>query len=171
MKNYWILTSLMLLLGFKTQAQKLTVTTIYATAQRVTREIPETDRTYSSTTLREVTPRLEPEVLMLSTNKSKLHFRIQGNISSSGHQVRNVSGIRYEKGEQNDKEITLKYYVEIKNKPGKEGALIKGYNYTKDMSYRIPKGVKRLKIELYEDHLNLSAATKSKCIAVKTFDF
>jgi len=170
-KNYVILPTLLLLMVFKTQAQRLTVTTIYAAPQRVNNEIPETGRTYSTTTLREVTPRLKPEILMLSTNESKLQFRIQGNIRSSGHQMRHIRRIRYEKGEQDGVEITLKYYVEIKNKPGKEGALIKGYNYTKDISHRIPKGVRIVKIELYEDYLEVSAATKSKCIAVKTFDF
>lgn len=160
----------MLLLGGKTQAQKPKVTTIYAAAQRLTREVPETGRIYSSTSLREVTARLEPEILMLSKNEGILQFRIQGNIRSSGHQVRHIRGIRYEKGEQGATEVTLKYYVEIKNKPGKEGALIKGYNYTQDISYRIPKGVKRVKIELYDDRLDVKAAVKTTCIAELNVD-
>lgn len=170
MKNHVILAALMWLSMFKIQAQKLIVTTIYAAPQRVISEVPETGRTHSSTILREITPRLEPEILMLSTREATLQFRIQGNIRSSGHQMRYLRRIRSEKGEQNAKEIALKYYVEIKNRHGKEGALIKGYNYYKDISYRIPKGVKRVKVELYDEHLNISTVSKPKCIAEKTFD-
>lgn len=47
--------------------------------------------------------------------------------------------------------ITLRYFVELQRKPGKENANLVGYNYTKDEIYKIPHNVKIIKIESYED--------------------
>ncbi len=46
----------------------------------------------------------------------------------------------------------LKYFVEIKLISGKEGANLRGYNYTKQETYKVPKGVKVIHIELFEDY-------------------
>ncbi|MCJ7936070.1 MAG: hypothetical protein MUW56_21190 [Chryseobacterium sp.] len=108
---------------------------------------------------------------MLSKNAETLKFRIQRNISSGGHTIHQVRKIRFEEGEQNGNSITLRYYVEIKKVPGKESADVKGYNYTKDESYKIPDDVKIIKIELYEDRINDTSDTKPKRIAQQTFNF
>ncbi|MDR2236758.1 MAG: hypothetical protein LBE92_11600 [Chryseobacterium sp.] len=171
MKNLMILTSFLALAGCKTEAQKLKISTVYAKPERVEREVPETGSVHTFTTLKEVTVRLEPGIFMLAKNKETLKFRIQGNIYSAGHTIHRVTKIRFEKGEQNGNSITLKYYVKIKKNSGKESAEVRGYNYTKDETYRIPDDVKLIKIELYEDRTNDPSDAHPKLIAQKTFNF
>ncbi|AZA85208.1 hypothetical protein C1637_15180 [Chryseobacterium lactis] len=165
-----ISTSFLTLLSCETDAQKLKIATIYAAPKRVVKEIPETGKTHIYTTRQEVTERLSPMILMLSKNAETLQFRIQGNIDSSGHNIHQVRKIRFEKGELNGNGITLRYYVEIKKKPGKESADVKGYNYTKDETYNIPNDVKIIKIELYEDRINDAPDSKPKLIAQQIFN-
>lgn len=166
-----ILTSFLVLSGCKTDAQKLKISAIYTEPKKVTREIPGTDSTHTFTTRTEVTERLVPMIFMLSKNAEILKFRIQGNISSSGHSIHQIRKIRFEKGEQNGNYMTLRYYVEIKKKPGKESANVQGYNYTKDEAYKIPDDVKLIKIELYEDRINEISDTNPKLIAEPIFNF
>lgn len=166
-----ILSSFLTLFGCKTDAQKLNVSPIFSEPKYATKEIPETGKTHKYTTLREVTERLDPIIFMLSRNDKTLKFRIQGNISSGGHTIYQVRKIRFEKGEQNGNSITLRYFAEIKKIPGKESADVKGYNYSKDETYTIPKDVKVINIELYEDRINDPSDPKSKIIAQKTFNF
>ncbi|SHF73867.1 hypothetical protein [Chryseobacterium vrystaatense] len=168
-KKFMISTSFLALFGCKTSAQKMQITAIYSQPNRVTREVPETGATHTYTTNKEVTERFSPVIFMLSKNAETLKFRIQGNISSGGHTINQVRKLRLEKGEQNGNTITLKYYMEIKKIPGKESADIKGYNYTKDETYKIPVDIKIIRIELYEDRMNDTAGTTPKLIAEKTF--
>ncbi|UKB86118.1 hypothetical protein LF887_10975 [Chryseobacterium sp. MEBOG06] len=171
MKNFMILTSFLALVSCKADAQKLKVFTIFREPKKVAKEVSETGKTHTYTTRQEVTERLNPLIFMLSKNDGTLKFRLQGNISSSGHSIRQVRKMRYEKGEQNGNFITLRYFVEIKKIPGKESADVKGYNYSKDETYTIPKDVKVINIELYEDRINDTSATKPKFIAQQTFNF
>ncbi|AZA80125.1 hypothetical protein EG347_01960 [Chryseobacterium sp. G0186] len=164
-----ILSSFLALFGCKTDAQKLKVSTIYTQPQRVTREIPGTDSIHTFTTRRVVTDRLSTGIFILSKNDETLQFRIQGNISSSGHSIHQVRKIRFEKGEQNGNSITLKYYVVIKKKPGKESANVQGYNYVKDEVYTIPNDIKLIKVELYEERMNDRSETNLKLITQQTF--
>lgn len=76
---------------------------------------------------------------------------MQGNIYSGGHNIRQVRKIRFEKGDDAGDSLILRYYVEVRKIPGKENANVAGYNYSKDISYRIPKDVKMIKVELYEE--------------------
>lgn len=170
-KQFMMLTSFLALFGCKTNAQKMQVTTIYSEPKRVTREVPETGTTHIYTTSKEVTERLNPMIFMLTKNAETLKFRIQGNISSGGHNINQVRKLRFEKGEQNGNTITLRYYVEIKKIPGKESDHVKGYNYTKDETYQITNDVKIIKIELYEDRISDSTDTKLKLIAQQIFNF
>ncbi|WP_185145652.1 hypothetical protein [Empedobacter tilapiae] len=67
----------------------------------------------------------------------------------------------------------MKFYVEIVNIAGKEGATIKGYNYSKEENYNIPKDVKVINIELYEDRLSQRTGSKHpklKLVAQQIFD-
>jgi len=88
---------------------------------------------------------------MLSKAAEKLKFRTQENIYSSGHHINWIGKIRFEKGEQFGNAITLRYFVELQRKLGKENANVAGYNYTKDEIYMIAHNVKIIKIESYED--------------------
>ncbi|MNE77985.1 hypothetical protein D3C80_1743480 [compost metagenome] len=108
---------------------------------------------------------------MLSKTAETLKFRLQGNVHSSGHTINQVRKIRFEKGEQYGNTITLRYFVEIKRIPGKEKADVRGYNYTKDETYKIPNDVKLIKIELYEDRINESSVTNPALIAQHNFNF
>ncbi|MDX8567391.1 hypothetical protein OZ668_05315 [Elizabethkingia sp. HX XZB] len=171
MKQLMIVTSFLTLFGCETNAQKLNITTIYSEPKRGTREVPETGAVHNYTTRKEVTKRLNPMIVMTSKNSEILKFRIQGNISSGGLNINQVRKIRFEKGEQNGNSITLRYYVEIKKIPGKEGSDVVGYNYTKDETYKIPKDVKIIKIELYEDRIKNISDTTPKLIAEQTFNF
>lgn len=171
MKHFVILTSFFALLGCKSNAQKLQVTAIYTEPKRVTKEIPGTAESYTYTTHKVVTERLHPKIVMLSKNAEELQFQIQGNISSGGHTIHQVRKIRFEKGEQSGNTITLKYYTEIKRIPGKESANVQGYNYTKNEVYKIPRDIKVIKVELYEERINDPSDTKPKLIAQQTFNF
>ncbi|MGJ1267602.1 hypothetical protein ACR78F_08065 [Sphingobacterium spiritivorum] len=171
MKYCIILASFLVLSGCKTNAQKLQVTTIYSEPDRVTKEVPETGAVHTYTTRKEVTKRLNPMIVMTSKNAEILKFRIQGNISSGGLNIYKIRKIRFEKGEQNGNNMTLRYYAEIKKIPGKEDADVAGYNYTKDETYKIPNDVKIIKIELYEDQIKDTSGTAPKLIVEQTFNF
>ncbi|MGJ1366072.1 hypothetical protein [Sphingobacterium spiritivorum] len=108
---------------------------------------------------------------MTSKNAEILKFRIQGNISSGGLNINKIRKIRFEKGQQNGNNITLRYFAEVKMIPGKEGSDVVGYNYTKDETYKIPGDVKIIKIELYEDRIKNTSGTTPKLIAEQTFNF
>lgn len=153
MKIIFILTSLFGLLGCSAEAQKkLKIEPVYVQPHRVSRETQETGRTHTYTTNKEVTKRLTPQVVMLDSADGKWRFRLQGNIYSGGHNIRQVKKIRFEKGDDLEESLTLRYYVEVRKIPGKESANVSGYNYSKDIRYSIPKNVKMIKVELYEEH-------------------
>lgn len=166
-----VLTSFLALFGCKTNVQKLQISTIYTEPKRVSKEIPEIGAIQTYMSRKEVTERLVPLIYMLYKNAETLKFRMQGNISSSGHAVHQVRKIRFERGEQKGNTITLRYYVEIKKYPGKESADVKGYNYTKDEIYKIPYDIKLVNIQLYEDRIDDIAANNPKLIAEQTFNF
>ncbi|MCC9043920.1 hypothetical protein LNQ81_14670 [Myroides sp. M-43] len=167
MKYLMLLASLFALLGCKTNADKLQVSAVMSEPKLMTREVPETGKQHTYTTYQEVTERFVAAVSLVSKEDKVLRFRIQGNISSRGGQIRKVSKIRFEQGEQFGNGITLKYYVSIKHIPGKEGASIAGYNYSQEKEYKIPAHVKVVHVEVYEEHPN----QEPKLIANKKFDF
>ncbi|PKF76042.1 hypothetical protein CW752_01520 [Chryseobacterium sp. PMSZPI] len=166
-----ILTSYLALLSCKTDAQKLQISIIHAEPKEVKRKNQETGESRTFMTYKEVEKRLDPGIIMFSKNSKTLKFRIQGNISSSGHSIHKVRKIRLEKGTQNGNTITLRYYVEIKKQPGKESANVKGYHYSKDETYTIPNDVKVINIELYEDQINEVSDTLPRLISKQTFNF
>lgn len=167
MKHFMILASFFALFNCKTNADKLQISSVFTEPKRVTREVPETGAVHTYSTYQEVTERLIPAVSLLYKEGNLLKFSIQGNITSRGHQIRKVSSIRFEQGEQVGNSITLKYYVNIKHIPGKEGATIAGYNYTNQENYQIPNDVKLIRVEVYEEHPN----QKPKLIVEQKFDF
>jgi len=107
---------------------------------------------------------------MISKKENLLKFGLQGNISSSGHYINRIRKIRIEE-EFTGNTFRLKYIVEIKRIAGKENANIRGYNYTKDETYKIPTGAKIISIELYEDFVNKSSDAKPRLTAQQTFNF
>src|SRR5690606_25407665 len=103
----------------------------------------------------------------------KLTFLLQGNISSGGHSINKVRRIRLEKVLQEGNSVRLKYYVEIKYIPGKEGANVRGYNYSQEETYNIPEGIQSVYVEMYEDRINKkegSQQPKLKLVAKQVFE-
>ena len=116
---------------------------------------------------------MEHAILIQSQSGNELIFLLQGNIASGGLSINKIKKIRFEKAEQIGDSITLKYYVEIVNLAGKEAATVEGYNYSKEELYTIPKDVKAIKIELYENRIEQrtgSKLPKLKLVAEQTFD-
>lgn len=171
MKQALILISFVAFAGCKINTQRLQISAIQTEPKRVAKENPETGTTYTFTSRSEIIERLTPQIFMLSKTAETLKFRLQGNVHSSGHTINQVRKIRFEKGEQYGNTITLRYFVEIKRIPGKEKADVRGYNYTKDETYKIPNDVKLIKIELYEDRINESSVTNPALIAQHNFNF
>lgn len=166
---------MMFLNFFSCSAQKkLHTETIFAKLARVTSKDVKTGRVFPNDTYIPITKRLEPEIILKNKDKNKLTFSLQGNISTGGHAINRIKKIRFEKGVQSGDTLTLKYFVEIKQIPGKESANIRGYNYTKQETYKVPKDVKVIDIELYEDHtlkgINYKKE-KLKLVAQQTFEF
>lgn len=152
---------------------KLNIETIFAKPTRVTDVVPETGKTYYRNTYIAVTKRLDPSILLQTKTDDKLKFLLQGNISSQGLSAHKIKKIRFEKGDQQANSITLKYYVEIAHVPGKEGATVHGYNYSKEIFYKIPKNINVVLIELYEDRITQrtgSKIPKLKLVANEIFD-
>lgn len=170
-----VLCLMMFLNFFSCAAQKkLHTETIFAKLARVTSKDVQTGRVFPNDTYIPITKRLEPEIILKKKDNNKFTFSIQGNISTGGHAINRVKKIRIEKGVQSGDTLTLKYFVEIKQIPGKESANVRGYNYTKQETYNIPKDVKVINIELYEDHtlkgINYKKE-KLKLVAQQTFEF
>ncbi|WP_291117018.1 hypothetical protein [Empedobacter sp. UBA7248] len=152
---------------------KLKIETILAAPARVTAQNTETGIIYSQSRYVTQTARLEHAILMQNQSDNKLIFQLQGNISSGGLSINKVKKIRFEKAEPIGDSITLKYFLEIVNIAGKEGATVQGYNYSKMQSHTIPKNAKVIKIELYEDRITQrtgSKLPKLKLVAEKSFD-
>ena len=148
-----VLYVIMFLSLFSCSAQKkLHTETIYAKRAHVTSKDVQTGRVFPNDTYIPITKRLEPEIILKNKYKNKLTLSLQGNISSGGHSINRVKKIRFEKGVQSGDTLMLKYFVEIKLISGKEGANLRGYNYTKQETYKVPKGVKVIHIELFEDY-------------------
>lgn len=153
--------------------QKLNIETILAEPSRITQEDPETGKTIQRTTLSVVTNVLKPMIKLQSKTNDKITFLLQGNISSSGHSINKVRRIRLEKVQQESNSVWLKYYVEIKYIPGKEGANVRGYNYSQEETYHIPEGVQSVYVEMYEDRINKKAGSKQpdlKLVAEQVFE-
>lgn len=148
--------------------RKLNIETILAEPSRITQEDPETGKIIQRTTLSVVTNVLEPIIKLQSKANDKLTFLLQGNISSSGHSINKVRRIRLEKAQQEGNCVRLKYYVEIKHIPGKEGANVRGYNYSQQETYKIPEGVQSVYVEMYEDRINKKAGSKQPDLKLVT---
>lgn len=153
--------------------RKLNIETILAEPSRITQEDPETGKTIQRTTLSVVTNVLEPMIQLQVKENDKLAFLLQGNISSGGHSINKVRRIRLEKVQQEGNSVRLKYYVEIKYIPGKEGANVRGYNYSQEETYNIPEGIQSVYVEMYEDRINKkegSQQPKLKLVAKQVFE-
>lgn len=153
---------------------KLKVETILVKPFTSTSLDKETGRRINTSSYIPLTSVLEPAILFQSNYNNQLSFRIQGNITSGGLSIQNVKRIRFKQGEKSGNHITIKYFVEIIHIGGKEGNNVRGYNYTKDIIYKIPEDVKFIKVELYEDRITQKTGSKHpklKLIASQEFDF
>lgn len=169
MRNIVLASVFLTLNSCKTQDQKLQISPIYAEPKKLINASSEDGKEYLITSLTEVTQRLQALIAIVSQNKEKLKLHIQGNISSAGLSIQKVRKIRFEETKLEDNSISLKYMVEIKKIPGKESANIRGYNYEQEMNYEIPKGVKYIKLELYEDYIGNHVTEHPKLVFEKNF--
>jgi hypothetical protein len=156
------LIQLMILFSFLScfAQKKLKIETIISKTTTVTRVNPETGKQYTTSKFVEVTERFHPSINIKTEENNALSILLEGNITSAGLSCNRIKKIRYVKGKPLGDTITLKYYVEIKNIPGKESAGVNGYNYRKLISYKIPKDIKVVKVELYEDRISLKQNSK-----------
>lgn len=161
--------SLLLFVGCKTNAQKLTISPIYAEHKRIDAET-ESNKPYQRSGYEEITPRYSPAIALIDKKKNSLKFRIQGNISSAGLRIAKVRKIRFEE-ENNGDVLSLKYTVEIQKIPGKEGSLIRGYNYEKEVDYSLPVGFKTVKVALYEERRSNEVVEPPKLVFEDVLDF
>ena len=170
-----LLYSIMFLSFFSCSGQeKLHTETILTRLARVTSKDVESGRVFNRNSYIPITKRLEPEILIINQDKNKLTYSLQGSISSSGHSIYRVNKIRFEKGERAADTLTLKYFVEIKKIPGKEGANVRGENYRQQAAFKVPKDVNVIHIELYEEHSHKgenAKKEKSKLVAQQNIDF
>ncbi|MGV0924572.1 hypothetical protein [Empedobacter tilapiae] len=151
----------------------LKIETIITKPTRITSQDLETGKTFERSTYIPITKRLEPTILIQDKSENNLTFLLQGNINSAGLSINKIKKIRFEKSELIDETITLKYFAEIEYIAGKEGANVQGYNYTKQEMYKIPRGIKKINIELYEDRIIQRAGSKHpklKLVAQQIFD-
>ena len=153
MRNRTILAIIWVLAGYGcvSPEKSLYVTKIEAKPKRINQETEMCQKQYHS--YNDYTERLDPVIKIVSKEQNRLKIRIEGNISSAGLSMNRMRRIRLEEGKWQGDCITLKYMAEIKKIPGKEIAGIHGYNYTQELSYKLPKGIKHVKLELYESHL------------------
>ncbi|WP_413531945.1 hypothetical protein [Empedobacter brevis] len=148
---------------------KLKIETIIETPSRITSQNTEARKNNPKSN----TKRLEHAIFIKNKSNKNLALKLQGNISSGGLSIYNVRKIHLEEGQKIGNSMTLKYNVEILNIPGKESANVKGYNYSKEEYYKIPKDVEIIKVELYEDYVTQrmhSNLPKSKLLVEKIID-
>lgn len=113
---------------------------------------------------------LEPQINIVHQKGTELKYQLQGNISSGGMSISQVKTIRLEK-EIIEDQLILKHIVMVKHPPGKEGNNVMGYNYMKEEKFKIPNGIKVIKIELHEERLNQrtgSRIPKERLLSEKT---
>lgn len=170
MRNIMIVSTFLTLLSCKTNEQKFRISPIYAEPKKITSDVSENGVSHKFNTFKEIIERLNPLIFMISKEENLLKFRLQGNISSSSHYINHIQKIRIEE-ELTGNTLRLKYIVEIKRIAGKENSNIRGYNYTKDETYKIPAGAKIITIELYENFVNKSSDAKPRLTAQQSFNF
>lgn len=158
MKNTAIITILCMLFGCTSHKKSLHITVIDGKPKRIIKE----KQHYN--TYNENIERLIPSIEIISKNKNNLKLSIQGNISSSGLSINKVKRIYFKESKLEQETITLKYIVEIQRIAGKENVSIRGYNYEQQMIYKIPKGTKHIKLELYEDYVGNRFKENSKLV-------
>lgn len=104
-----------------------------------------------------------PEIVFTFNDTNAITYQIKGYNTSGGHSINKIKKIRNEK-ELLDGVLVIKHYVEIVRKPGKESANILGYSYSKNERFKLPKNIKKVRIELYHVQVNrhLDSSTKLK---------
>ena len=102
-----------------------------------------------------------PEISIENRTRDKLDYEIKGNIVSGGLSIHKVKKIIQDKHIANDT-LFVKHYTQTIHIAGKEGATVEGYNYRQKESLNIPDSIKTIKIELYENRLNIPSNFKDQ---------
>ena len=97
----------------------------------------------------EVTQRLAPAVQITDTAAGQLQYRVQGNFSSAGLSARRIGASQQQQRREGD-HLIVQHYLQLAAVAGKEGALVRGYNYQRDYRLTLPAGITRVSIELHE---------------------
>ncbi|WP_333864042.1 hypothetical protein [Sphingobacterium sp.] len=169
MRNTIIVTVLWMLSGCISHENSLHITVIEGTPKRIVKENEMQQKQYYNT-YSDNAERLIPTIRILSKEHNSLKLSIQGNISSAGLSINKVRKLRLEEGTLEENRITLKYIVEIEKIPGKESANIRGYNYGQTVNYSLSKGVKYVKVQLYENYTGSHLAERQTLVFEETFN-
>lgn len=154
------------LLSCYTPSKKLSVEPIYIKNESVDVVDPKTGEVTTKLKGRELTKRNDKTIRLINNTANKLEFQLLFNNYSGGLRIRRVKSLQDEMV-RNGEDVTLKYYYEIGEIAGKEGNNISGYNYSSQQDYKVEKGVKHIKIQLYE---KLSHKDSAKLVAEKSID-
>lgn len=152
MNRIMIIFSILSLFSCKIADNKLRIETVmgqYIKASKTT----ENGAHVRYTTRKLAKPLVEPKIDSITLIKNELAYTIQGHINSGGHTIAQVANIRTKKEFQNDT-VFIIHYVEIKNKPGKEGANIMGYNYSQRFQHNLKSGIRKVNIELIHHYVS-----------------
>jgi len=135
--------------------KKIKIEPIITEPIRVKVQNPETGALSYKNSYKMVTDPLAPQIIVIENKGGSVHYRIQGNIRSGGLSIHRVKRVSLERVIVGDV-LVLRHTAMVIRLAGKEGSLIKGYNYSKEEYQPIPKGIKSIKIELYEDRTSAS---------------
>lgn len=93
--------------------------------------------------------KLDPNIIITKSSTVEINYKLQGFIKSSGLEINNPRNIKTEKNIINDT-LVISHMVSVVGISGKEGSTVIGYNYKQDELQNIQKGIKFVKIELFE---------------------
>lgn len=97
----------------------------------------------------DATPRLPPQVVILSAEGRRVDYRVQGHFSSAGLAARRIAASWQEQASDGG-HLTVRHYLRLEAVAGKEGAQVRGYNYQRPFHLTLPDGITRISIELHE---------------------
>lgn len=140
------------------------VTTLLVKPQRVELIDPDTKTRHFRTRFVAVNERLEPAIRLEHATHNSLGYTLQGNIASGGLSINRLQRIRTEQEIQGT-QLTVKHWVQVRRIPGKEAALIRGYNYQQSHTLSLPKHVQGIRIEALEIRTPDASNAKPRMLA------
>lgn len=120
----------------------------------------------------DISKKLEPKIFINNEQGNEISYRIQGNVESGGLSINVPQKIVSQQIISNDT-LYIIHTVNIVGIAGKEGNKIKGYNYQQEEKLSVPKEIKMVKIQFYEEFSNQKIKERNKKVLIteKTIDF